>query len=95
MASMASPLASLAHGIPLDPMPPAVEARDPSVPHAPAFQVKLNEHEFSLALRNALRYFPVATHAVLAPEFAQKLALKLAPELAPRSNRYCIGNVLP
>ena len=73
MASMASPLASLAHGIPLDPMPPAVEARDPSVPHAPAFQVKLNEHEFSLALRNALRYFPVATHAVLAPEFAQEL----------------------
>ena len=66
-------LAALAQGIPLDPMPPPITERDPSVPHAPAFQVKLTENEFGLALKNALRYFPTALHAELAPEFAQEL----------------------
>ena len=68
-----SVLDTLRNGIPLNPMPPAQLERDPSVPHAPAFQVKLNSTDFALALRNALRYFPVEHHAVLAPEFANEL----------------------
>lgn len=67
-------LQSLSEGIPLDPLPPPPPTeRDPSVPHAPAFQVKLNENDFGLALRNALRYFPKSTHSELAPEFAKEL----------------------
>ncbi len=69
----ANPLAALARGIPLDPMPPAAGARDPAVPHAPAFPVELSANDFQLALRNALRYFPPRTHAELAPEFAREL----------------------
>jgi hypothetical protein len=72
---LSNPLASLAAGIPLDPLPPplGLSIRDPSQPHAPAFQVKLTDREFRLALRNALRYFPAETHAELAPEFAHEL----------------------
>ena len=66
-------LASLAQGIPLNPMPPPISERDPATPHAPRFPVKLSETDFALALKNALRYFPVATHAELGPEFAREL----------------------
>lgn len=73
VVSLSNPLSTLADGIPFNPMPPPVQGRDPSVPHAPAFQVELDDHEFKLALRNALRYFPESTHEELAPEFAQEL----------------------
>jgi urocanate hydratase len=41
--------------------------------HAPVRKDILTPAEKELALRNALRYFPVETHPVLAPEFAQEL----------------------
>ena len=51
-------------------MPPAEEG----ISHAPARVRVLNSAETRLALKNALRYFPTAAHAALAPEFAQELA---------------------
>jgi urocanate hydratase len=52
----------------------AAKAWDPAVNHAPKRKEILSPQEKKLALRNALRYFPKAQHAELAPEFAQELA---------------------
>lgn len=41
--------------------------------HAPRRKDILTDKEKALALKNALRYFPVKFHAVLAEEFAQEL----------------------
>ena len=74
--SLTNPLASLAAGIPLDPMPPALAPgadRDPAVPHAPAFQVELTDREFSLAAAQRSEILSEHTHAELAPEFAREL----------------------
>ena len=53
-------------------LPPA-QPIDNSVSHAPVRKDILNAEEKKLALRNALRYFPAAHHATLAPEFAKEL----------------------
>lgn len=58
-------------GIP-ETLPPPRE-RNPEVPHAPVRKDILDPEEKKLALRNALRYFPAAWHAELAPEFAAEL----------------------
>lgn len=61
----------VAEGIPAElPDPPA---HDPEVAHAPARRQVLARAEKELAVRNALRYFPPAWHATLAPEFAAEL----------------------
>ena len=69
---MASFKEVIAAGIPteLPPMPP----EEPGINHAPARPMLLNDREKEQALRNALRYFPAAMHAELAPEFARELA---------------------
>jgi urocanate hydratase len=46
---------------------------DPEVSHAPVRKDILNAEEKMLAVRNALRYFPVHFHEVLAKEFAEEL----------------------
>ena len=46
---------------------------DLSANHAPRRRDILTQEEKKLALRNALRYFPVSLHGVLAPEFAAEL----------------------
>lgn len=58
-------------GIPdeIPPMPPW----DPSLNHAPRRKDMLTEEEKVLAVRNALRYFPVKHHSALAGEFAREL----------------------
>lgn len=61
----------VAEGIPSH-LPPKVE-RDESVSHAPRRKDILSTNEVKLALRNALRYFPKAWHAVLAAEFLDEL----------------------
>lgn len=66
-------LASLARGIPLDPLPERPAVLDASVPHAPKRTGSLSVKEKKLAIANALRYFPSHLHAVLAPEFVQEL----------------------
>ena len=48
-------------------------AEDQTVPHAPPRPVKLSQPDFKQAVANALRYFPVAQHEQLAPEFANEL----------------------
>lgn len=59
-------------GIPAEiPEPPPVEA---GVDRAPRRTPKLSAAERALAVKNALRYFPPAWHARLAPEFARELA---------------------
>jgi len=45
-----------------------------TVNHAPKRKDILTDSEKELALKNALRYFPAESHAVLAPEFAEELA---------------------
>eukprot|EP00742_Colponemidia_sp_Colp-10_P004012 GILJ01004280.1.p1 GENE.GILJ01004280.1~~GILJ01004280.1.p1 ORF type:complete len:706 (-),score=106.77 GILJ01004280.1:99-2183(-) len=78
-ASLSSPLperrvgklAVLARGLPSE-LPPMPEV-DTTVPHAPNRTPNLSEEEFKLAVQNALRYFPVEWHEVLAPEFAEEL----------------------
>jgi urocanate hydratase len=50
-----------------------VKERDPSVPHAPKRTPNLTPEEERLALKNALRYFPVEYHSILAPEFLFEL----------------------
>jgi urocanate hydratase len=62
---------SVAEGIP-DELP-AVKPYDASLNHAPRRKDVLSSSEKVLALRNALRYFPVKFHGVLAPEFAREL----------------------
>jgi urocanate hydratase len=52
---------------------PELKPYDPSVNHAPRRRDILTHEEKKLALRNALRYFPVRLHGVLAPEFAAEL----------------------
>lgn len=52
---------------------PAPRPMDATVSHAPKRKDILSAGEKKLALRNALRYFPKAWHAELAPEFAQEL----------------------
>ncbi len=54
---------------------PEVKIYDSSVSHAPKRNIEgvLSLEEKKLALRNALRYFDAAHHAVLAPEFAAEL----------------------
>ena len=46
---------------------------DPDVDHAPIRRDILNDNEKRIALHNALRYFPMNSHDVLAPEFAEEL----------------------
>ena len=46
---------------------------DPGISRAPKRKAILNAEEKQLALRNALRYFPTAWHATLAPEFMDEL----------------------
>ncbi|XP_046646510.1 urocanate hydratase-like [Daphnia pulicaria] len=67
-----STLAELCSDLLLDPLPPA-RKRNPAVPHAPVRNHRLNPTEQKLAVRNALRYFPPATHVQLAKEFADEL----------------------
>ncbi|KAG2471466.1 HUTU hydratase, partial [Polypterus senegalus] len=67
-------LKELCAGLPVNPLPPN-RGRDSRVPHAPVRTPNLNPQEQKVALRNALRYFPPGTHAVLAPEFAEELRL--------------------
>jgi urocanate hydratase len=52
---------------------PEAKAFDPSVNHAPKRKDILDSDEKKLALRNALRYFPVSLHGQLAHEFAAEL----------------------
>ncbi len=52
---------------------PAAKSRNPEISHAPKRKDILSKEEKELALKNALRYFPKAWHAELAPEFAQEL----------------------
>ena len=58
-------------GIPSE-LPPA-RPYDTSASHAPRRKAILTPEQERLALRNALRYFPAAWHAELAPEFAREL----------------------
>lgn len=64
----------ISRGIPAQ-LPPAVMQRDNKVAHAPIRRIDglLSVEEKRLAVRNALRYFPVKWHAELAPEFADEL----------------------
>ena len=52
---------------------PEAKAYDPEINHAPKRKDILSPSEKVLALKNALRYFPQALHARLAPEFAAEL----------------------
>lgn len=52
---------------------PPVKAFDESVNHAPRRKDVLSAAEKKLAVRNALRYFPVRHHQVLAKEFYEEL----------------------
>ena len=59
-------------GIPVDRLPEA-KPYDKEINHAPKRKDILTAEEKVLALKNAMRYFPEALHAQLAPEFAQEL----------------------
>lgn len=63
----------VAEGIPSE-LPPA-KLYDRSLNHAPKRKAILNPGEKKLAVKNALRYFPVKFHQVLAKEFAGELEL--------------------
>ena len=52
---------------------PHAKPYDTDVNHAPKRKDILSATEKELALKNALRYFPKALHATLAPEFAEEL----------------------
>ena len=52
---------------------PKKKIYDNNVSHAPKRKVVLNKEEKKLAIKNALRYFPVKLHPVLATEFANEL----------------------
>ena len=52
---------------------PSLKAWDSTVNHAPKRKQILTLEEKRLAIKNALRYFPVKHHAVLAEEFAHEL----------------------
>ena len=53
---------------------PAPKPYDEQINHAPKRKDILTAEEKELALKNALRYFPVKHHATLAKEFAEELA---------------------
>jgi urocanate hydratase len=61
----------VAEGIPAE-LPPA-KSYDQNINHAPKRKDILNDAEKHLSIKNALRYFPVKFHAVLAREFADEL----------------------
>ena len=61
----------VAEGIPSE--LPAVKPYDQNINHAPKRKDILNGDEKKLAVKNALRYFPVKFHSVLAREFADEL----------------------
>ena len=63
--------AELSEGIPN--ILPAKQEYDVNLNHAPKRKEILSTEEKKLALKNALRYFPVEQHAVLAPEFAEEM----------------------
>lgn len=63
--------AQIIRGIPAT-LPPAKDY-DPSINHAPKRKEILTTEQKQLALKNALRYFPVDLHAQLAGEFAAEL----------------------
>uniref|UniRef100_A0A5F9D0X7 urocanate hydratase n=1 Tax=Oryctolagus cuniculus TaxID=9986 RepID=A0A5F9D0X7_RABIT len=69
-----SSLQALCSGLPLRPLPENC-GRRAGVPHAPVRTPNLSPAEEQLALRNALRYFPVDVQELLAAEFAQELRL--------------------
>ncbi|MGE0018190.1 MAG: urocanate hydratase [Draconibacterium sp.] len=52
---------------------PAQKPYDTTINHAPKRKDILSVKEKKLALKNALRYFPIALHAKLAPEFLNEL----------------------
>ena len=52
---------------------PASRPLDPALNHAPKRQLTLSAAERTLAVQNALRYFPPALHAELTPEFTHEL----------------------
>lgn len=52
---------------------PAAKPYDKQINHAPKRKEILSEEEKTLALKNALRYFPAKHHAALAKEFAEEL----------------------
>jgi len=62
---------AIIQGIP-DELPPP-KPYDPDVNHAPRRKDILTPAEKRLAVKNALRYFPVKFHKELAPEFAEEL----------------------
>ncbi len=54
---------------------PAQKEYDPAINHAPKRKDILTVSEKKLAVKNALRYFDIKHHAILAPEFANELAV--------------------
>ena len=62
---------AILQGIP-DTLPPHKQF-DPTVNHAPKRKEILNQPEKKLAVKNALRYFPMKYHKTLAPEFLNEL----------------------
>jgi urocanate hydratase len=62
----------IAEGIPRE--LPDPKPYDNNLNHAPKRKDILNNEEKKLAIKNALRYFPVKFHSVLAKEFAHELA---------------------
>ena len=65
-------LSSLTRGIPFEKLGNPITLEH-SVPHAPARNKNLTPSEFSLAIKNALRYFPPEYHPKLAIQFANEL----------------------
>lgn len=61
----------IAEGIPSE--LPDLKEYDENINHAPKRKDILNDSEKRLALKNALRYFPVKFHPVLSKEFAKEL----------------------
>ena len=62
----------IAEGIPSE--LPELKPYDQNINHAPKRKDILNSFEKRLAIKNALRYFPVKFHSILAREFAAELA---------------------
>lgn len=68
----ASKIKALLSGIQTNPLPP-FKKRNEKIAHAPYRNHNLTREEKKLAVKNALRYFPPHTHAILAKEFAEEL----------------------
>ena len=64
---------------------PAAKPYDKRINHAPKRKDILSDEEKTLALKNALRYFPVRHHAVLAKEFAEELLVGAGVVTVPGS----------